>query len=146
MPSDFRSAQVLESIYNRLFLNIFSASFLTFHGFDGLPFGLEGVEAGMGRVDAAGGNAVLDLTKSAFELAAGATERTLGVNLESPSQIDHREQQIADLVFAAALVARFSFKFGNFLCDLVVDRRDIRPVEADAGGTALQFGGAGQGR
>ena len=41
---------------------------------------------------------LLNKSKPALELAVGSPQGSFGIDAEMPGQIDHREQQIADLI------------------------------------------------
>ena len=74
------------------------------------------------------------------------------VDLQVAGEIDHREQQIADLVgqlVGACTLVELGPEFGNLLFDLAQHLRWFRPVEADPRGPSLQLGRAdesGQGK
>ena len=63
-------------------------------------------------------------------------------------QIDQREQQVAGFLgeFPGVAVIQRGLDLVGFLADLAQDLAGIVPVEADAGGLALQFHGARQRR
>ncbi len=56
-------------------------------------------------------------------------------------QIDHRKQQIADLLAGIGLIAGIErgFDLVSFLADLGKDRARVVPVEADAACLVLQL-------
>src|SRR5713101_6204519 len=101
-----------------------------------------------GRVGRAAsrGEQGLDAAEAALELAAGGAQRLLGIGLGPPRQVGHREKQVADLVSDARRGAsgiELRAQLVDLLADLVEDRPQLAPFEADARGTALQLHGAG---
>src|SRR5258708_5284995 len=103
-----------------------------------------------GRVGRAAsrGEQGLDAAEAALELAAGGAQRLLGIGLGPPRQVGHREKQVADLVGDArrgATGIQLRAQLVDLLADLVEDRPQLAPFEADARGTALQLHGAGEG-
>src|SRR6266849_4343245 len=103
-----------------------------------------------GRVGRAAsrGEQGLDAAEAALELAAGGAQRLLGIGLGPPRQVGHREKQVADLVGDARRGAsgiELRAQLVDLLADLVEDRPQLAPFEADARGAALQLHGAGEG-
>ena len=60
-------------------------------------------------------------------------------------EVDHREQQVADLGGGIAFIAgiELGFDFVGFLADLGEHGARVVPVEADPAGLVLQLEGAG---
>ncbi len=82
--------------------------------------------------------------EAALELGVGAAQRGFGVDALLACPIDHREQQVADLLLAL-LVRDRGFDFGQFLVDLGAGAARVGPVEAGARGAFLELLGAKQG-
>src|SRR3954463_6269788 len=82
-----------------------------------------------------------DESEPAPELGVGAVERRFRVDLPVSPEIDHREQQIAELVAEGGAVGapRSLLQFRDFLGDLVEHRGRARPVEADLRGLVLEL-------
>src|SRR5260221_562140 len=96
----------------------------------------------------AGAAEARDGAEGARELAAGGGRRLLGIGRGAPCQVDPREQRAADLVAAprrGAAGIELRAQFVDLLADLVEDRPQLAPFEADARGAALQLQRAGEG-
>src|SRR6185437_4299108 len=83
--------------------------------------------------------------ETVLELARGAAQRLFRVDAQVAREIDHREQQIAELVLDArlfGLALDLVAQLVELLVDLGEHRRRVLPVEADARGALLQFLGS----
>ena len=82
----------------------------------------------------------LDAAKAALELGVALAQGAFRVEARVARQIDAGEQQIADLIHDAVSIragVEFNAQRANLLVDLVDDRRDDRPGDADTGGAGL---------
>ena len=86
--------------------------------------------------------------KAPLEFLVGRAQRRLRIGIEVAGEIDHREQQIADL--GCGRIASAGLDIGldlvGLLADLGQHRQRIVPVEADLAGLLLQLQRARQGR
>lgn len=83
----------------------------------------------------------LDEPESPLELAVGLAQSSLRIDLEMPGQVDHDEQQVANLLAHGTLVTlchRLE-DFVQLLANLVHHRQRFRPVEADLRRALLQL-------
>ena len=90
----------------------------------------------------------LDIGKTAFEFGVGAAQRQIGIGADMARQIDQREQEIAGFLreFLRVAAIERGLDLVGLLANLAQDFAGIVPVEADAGGLALQFHRARQRR
>ena len=116
-----------------------------------LPQRLHFVDGRLFRRSALLGQAGFDVAPAPAELGVGAAQRLFRIHLDEARQVDHHEQQIAQLVFDvrswAALRARLG-ELGELLVEFVEHLLGILPIEADAGGARgdlLRFDQRGQG-
>ena len=93
---------------------------------------------------------VLDGAEAALELDVGAAQRLIGVDLQVAGQINHREEQVADLAGHGPPVGLRPVQLGldlaDFFPDLGKHQPCIVPVEAHRRRLGLQLVGAHQRR
>ena len=79
--------------------------------------------------------------EAALELEVGAAQGGLGIDLEMARQIHRREQEVAHLARQRLrrTLGNLRLDLGEFLPDLLQDRADIVPVEANFAGFLLQL-------
>ena len=91
----------------------------------------------------------LHLAKASLESAIGTGERTVAAQPEAASQVDAGEENVSELGLDPRLPFRVTVRFAQLL-DLLVELGehafDIRPVEPDRSGPALQLRGFRQWR
>ena len=69
------------------------------------------------------------------EAVGGEAEGLFWIDFEVASEVDYREQEIADLVGVIGVVGK---SLGEFLVHLGDRTGHVRPVEPDTGGASLQ--------
>src|SRR5690606_21900890 len=104
------------------------------------------LEARLLQPPPAPGERLLDMAEPADELVVGGPQRRFGVDLEVAGDIGDYEQQVAELLLDAGLLACSDggIELGELLLELAHDGREPRPVEADGGRLALQLHGTRQ--
>ena len=89
------------------------------------------------------------MAEATLELRVGAAQGAFWIDVEMTRQVDHREQQVAQLILQT-VVRGTGVDLGLELVELAVNVGDdmggIGPVEADTGRALLQLGRTGQGR
>ncbi len=86
-------------------------------------------------------------SKRRWNLALASRRQASGSSPRLRDRVGDREQDVADLVLETHRISGVELcaQLGQFLRDLVEHQRRLLPVEADAGGTGAQLGGARQG-
>ena len=109
-----------------------------------LPQLVEGIEAHGPQLQPLVVREALHAGEARSELAAGRPQRRLRVDAQLAAEVDHDEQQVAELLATMCLGSVGGQQFRGLLGDLVDDPLQVRPVVAQAGGAALHLVGVGQ--